>query len=210
MKRAGFRPLSPILMVSLRLEAEVHTQEQRPRLSGGQVRGAGRDVVVGTTDDLDARSERVVRGGLQHVGRETAERQSAGSRVGTESGRRRGRTTNGRGKGINKTWAQVHALRLGDGTRVPITTETIFRYGEAPGNSSTAKVGGGVATEVAINSEVTATYFGALPQLVVGTDYPFPWTQTAVDEVLTVPGFSDEDKRAVLGGTAARLLGIKT
>jgi aminocarboxymuconate-semialdehyde decarboxylase len=46
--------------------------------------------------------------------------------------------------------------------------------------------------------------------LVVGTDYPFPWTQTAVDEVLTVPGFSDEDKRAVLGGTAARLLGIKT
>ena len=47
-------------------------------------------------------------------------------------------------------------------------------------------------------------------QLVVGTDYPFPWTQTAVDEVLTVPGLSDEDKRAVLGGTAARLLGIKT
>jgi aminocarboxymuconate-semialdehyde decarboxylase len=47
-------------------------------------------------------------------------------------------------------------------------------------------------------------------QLVVGTDYPFPWTETAVDEVLAVPGFSDEDKLAVLGGTAAKLLGIKT
>ena len=47
-------------------------------------------------------------------------------------------------------------------------------------------------------------------QLVVGTDYPFPWTKTAVDEVLGVPGFSDADKVAVLGGTAAKLLGIKT
>ena len=46
-------------------------------------------------------------------------------------------------------------------------------------------------------------------QLVVGTDYPFPWTKTAVDEVLAVPGFSDADKVAVLGGTAAKLLGIK-
>ncbi len=47
-------------------------------------------------------------------------------------------------------------------------------------------------------------------QLVVGTDYPFPWTKTMVDEVLATPGFSDTDKVAVLGGTAARLLGIKT
>ena len=47
-------------------------------------------------------------------------------------------------------------------------------------------------------------------QLVVGTDYPFPWTKTMVDEVLATPGFSDADKVAVLGGTAARLLGIKT
>lgn len=46
-------------------------------------------------------------------------------------------------------------------------------------------------------------------QLVVGTDYPFPWTKTAVDEVLATPGFSDADKVAVLGGTAAKLLGIK-
>lgn len=38
---------------------------------------------------------------------------------------------------------RFHTLVLADGTRLPITTETIFREGDAPGNSSTAKVGGG-------------------------------------------------------------------
>ena len=37
---------------------------------------------------------------------------------------------------------RFHTLVLADGTRVPISTETIFRDGEAPGNGSTAKVGG--------------------------------------------------------------------
>jgi aminocarboxymuconate-semialdehyde decarboxylase len=46
-------------------------------------------------------------------------------------------------------------------------------------------------------------------QLVLGTDFPFPWTKTAVDHVLATPGLSDEDKLAVLGGTAMKLLGIK-
>ena len=46
-------------------------------------------------------------------------------------------------------------------------------------------------------------------QLMVGTDYPFPWTKTAVDEVLATPGLSDADRVAILGGTAAGLLGIK-
>jgi aminocarboxymuconate-semialdehyde decarboxylase len=45
-------------------------------------------------------------------------------------------------------------------------------------------------------------------QLVLGTDYPFPWTKTAVDHVLATPGLSDEQKLAVLGGTAMKLLGI--
>jgi hypothetical protein len=38
---------------------------------------------------------------------------------------------------------RFHTLVLADGTRVPMTTETIYRYGQAPGNSSTSKIGGG-------------------------------------------------------------------
>ena len=34
-------------------------------------------------------------------------------------------------------------LVLADGTRLPMSTETIYRDGEAPGNSSAAKIGGG-------------------------------------------------------------------
>ncbi len=46
-------------------------------------------------------------------------------------------------------------------------------------------------------------------RLMVGTDYPFPWTKTMVDEVLATPGLSEQDRVAILGGTAAKLLGIK-
>jgi aminocarboxymuconate-semialdehyde decarboxylase len=45
-------------------------------------------------------------------------------------------------------------------------------------------------------------------QLMVGTDYPFPWTKTAVDHVLGTPGLSDADKAAILEGNAARVLGL--
>jgi len=37
---------------------------------------------------------------------------------------------------------RFHTLVLADGTRLPISTETIYRYGDSPGNSSAAKVGG--------------------------------------------------------------------
>ena len=42
----------------------------------------------------------------------------------------------------------------------------------------------------------------------IGTDYPFPWTQTAIDLVFETPGVGDADRVAILGGNACRLLGI--
>jgi hypothetical protein len=38
---------------------------------------------------------------------------------------------------------RFHTLVLADGTRLPISSETIYRYGDAPGNASAAKIGGG-------------------------------------------------------------------
>jgi hypothetical protein len=38
---------------------------------------------------------------------------------------------------------RFHTLQLADGTRLPITTETIYRLGDAPSNGSAAKIGGG-------------------------------------------------------------------
>src|SRR5206468_10826387 len=46
-------------------------------------------------------------------------------------------------------------------------------------------------------------------QIVMGTDYPFPWTKTSVDHILGTPALSDDERVAMLGGTAAKLLGIK-
>jgi aminocarboxymuconate-semialdehyde decarboxylase len=43
----------------------------------------------------------------------------------------------------------------------------------------------------------------------IGTDYPFPWTSTEVDLVLNTPDLSDDQRIAILGGTAAKLLDIK-
>jgi hypothetical protein len=47
-------------------------------------------------------------------------------------------------------------------------------------------------------------------QIMLGTDYPFPWAKggATVDVILNTPGLSDDDKRAMLGGSAAKLLGI--
>ena len=38
---------------------------------------------------------------------------------------------------------RFHTIVLADGTNLPISTETIVRLGEAPGNGSAAKIGGG-------------------------------------------------------------------
>jgi aminocarboxymuconate-semialdehyde decarboxylase len=46
-------------------------------------------------------------------------------------------------------------------------------------------------------------------QVVLGTDYPYGMeNRNAVAHVLSVPGLSDADREAILGGTLARLLGL--
>ncbi len=55
-------------------------------------------------------------------------------------------------------------------------------------------------------------------QIMIGTDYPYPWTTTPddarvprflpVDHVLGTPGLSDADRIAILGGNAANLFRI--
>jgi aminocarboxymuconate-semialdehyde decarboxylase len=47
-------------------------------------------------------------------------------------------------------------------------------------------------------------------QIVMGTDYPFPWEKASVNLILGTPGLSDAERAAMLGGTAARLLRIKS
>jgi aminocarboxymuconate-semialdehyde decarboxylase len=46
-------------------------------------------------------------------------------------------------------------------------------------------------------------------QIVLGTDHPIPWQDKGVDHILNTPSLTDAEKVAILGGTAAKLLGIK-
>lgn len=45
-------------------------------------------------------------------------------------------------------------------------------------------------------------------QIVMGTDYPYPWTSTAVEHILGTPSLSDTERAAILGDTACKLLRI--
>ena len=47
-----------------------------------------------------------------------------------------------------------------------------------------------------------------IDQVVLGTDYPFPWNTNPVDHILSIPGLSDEDRIKILGGTMAKLMGL--
>lgn len=47
---------------------------------------------------------------------------------------------------------RFHTLVLADGTRIPISTETIYRDGESPSNGSAARVGGGAAVGAIIGA----------------------------------------------------------
>jgi aminocarboxymuconate-semialdehyde decarboxylase len=42
----------------------------------------------------------------------------------------------------------------------------------------------------------------------MGTDDPFGWTKTSVDHILGTPELSEAQKAAILGETAAKLLGL--
>src|SRR5881396_392799 len=42
--------------------------------------------------------------------------------------------------------------------------------------------------------------------VLLGTDYPFPWNTDPVDHILSIPDITDADKIKILGGTAAKLL----
>ena len=49
-----------------------------------------------------------------------------------------------------------------------------------------------------------------ISQIGMGTDYPFPWTVTPVDEVFAATGLSDADRVAILGGNMCKVLKIPT
>ena len=87
-----------------------------------------------------------------------------------------------------------------------------YRVGPLPKKNPTAYLKDGqlffdtiVFTPEALRHLIAETGPG---QIMIGTDYPFPWTSTEVDLVLNTPGLSDDERIAILGGTAARLLGI--
>jgi predicted TIM-barrel fold metal-dependent hydrolase len=46
-------------------------------------------------------------------------------------------------------------------------------------------------------------------QLVLGSDYPFPWQLQPVDHIFATTSLSDDEKADILGRTAAKLLGIE-
>jgi len=43
-------------------------------------------------------------------------------------------------------------------------------------------------------------------QIMIGTDYPYPWTSTAVEHILGTPSLSDAERAAILGDNACKLL----
>ena len=45
-------------------------------------------------------------------------------------------------------------------------------------------------------------------QIMMGTDFPYPWTSTAVEHILGTASLSDTERAAILGDTACKLLHI--
>jgi aminocarboxymuconate-semialdehyde decarboxylase len=47
-------------------------------------------------------------------------------------------------------------------------------------------------------------------QIVLGSDYPYPWQLNPVDHIFASASLSDDEKADVLGRTAARLFNVET
>ncbi|HEY6353140.1 MAG TPA: amidohydrolase family protein [Burkholderiaceae bacterium] len=45
-------------------------------------------------------------------------------------------------------------------------------------------------------------------QIMIGTDHPIPWVEDPVGHVMATPELSDDDRLAILGGNAIRVLGL--
>jgi aminocarboxymuconate-semialdehyde decarboxylase len=45
-------------------------------------------------------------------------------------------------------------------------------------------------------------------RIMLGTDFPYPWVDRAVDHILETPGLSDADKASMLGDLATEVLGL--
>jgi predicted TIM-barrel fold metal-dependent hydrolase len=46
-------------------------------------------------------------------------------------------------------------------------------------------------------------------QIMIGTDHPIPWVEEPVGHVMTTPELSDDDRLAILGANAIRVLGLE-
>jgi predicted TIM-barrel fold metal-dependent hydrolase len=46
-------------------------------------------------------------------------------------------------------------------------------------------------------------------QVILGSDYPYPWELNPVDHIFATKSLSDEQKLDILGRTAAKVLKIK-
>ena len=47
-------------------------------------------------------------------------------------------------------------------------------------------------------------------QIVLGSDYPYPWQMSPVDHIFASTSLSDDDKADIIGRTAAKLFGLET
>jgi aminocarboxymuconate-semialdehyde decarboxylase len=87
------------------------------------------------------------------------------------------------------------------------------RVGPLPKKKPTEYIRGGqlyfdsiMFTDEAMRHLIAAA---GIDHVVLGTDYPFPWNTAPVDHIMSISGLSDEDRVKILGGTAAKLLGIE-